>query len=189
MRALSRPQDVIGVELGGALKNPLAVGAGMIDGSGLGVNTMAAYVTRATKELQALCTAMGGKAETVNGLSGVGDLMLTAFGSSSRNRSCGARIARGEPLEAALAGEHLDEQPAVRGGRDRERGRVVGAEHDARALEQNAALGWVAARRALALRRGEQNVARVRGRRAALGPGRVRVWVHGGEVDDGAEGA
>ena len=104
---------MIGVELGGALKNPLAVGAGMIDGSGLGVNTMAAYVTRATKELQALCTAMGGKAETVNGLSGVGDLMLTAFGSSSRNRSCGARIACGEPLEAILAGKTVEGVPTA----------------------------------------------------------------------------
>lgn len=65
-------QDVIGVELGGALKNPLAIGAGMIEGYGLGINTLAFFLTRSTLELQSLVKAMGGRAETVSGLSGVG---------------------------------------------------------------------------------------------------------------------
>jgi len=80
------------VQLGGALKNPLAIGAGMIEGSGLGINTLAAYVTRSSLELQKLCIAMGGLPSTISGLSGIGDLMLTAFGSLSRNRSCGIRL-------------------------------------------------------------------------------------------------
>lgn len=65
-------QDVIGVQLGGALKNPLAIGAGMIEGMGMGINTMAAYITRSSLELQALCKAMGGESQTISGLSGVG---------------------------------------------------------------------------------------------------------------------
>eukprot|EP01036_Dinobryon_divergens_P030682 gene30682-39962_t len=92
-------QDVIGVELGGALKNPLAIGAGMIEGSGLGINTMAAYITRSSLELQLLCKAMGGEAETISGLAGIGDLILTAFGDLSRNRTLGIRMTRGESLE------------------------------------------------------------------------------------------
>lgn len=92
-------QDVIGVELGGALKNPLAVGAGIIEGLGFGINTMTAYITRATNELTSLIVAMGGQPQTASGLSGVGDLMLTAFGSLSRNRTCGMRLAKGETLK------------------------------------------------------------------------------------------
>eukprot|EP00929_Paragymnodinium_shiwhaense_P031643 TRINITY_DN17683_c0_g1_i1.p1 TRINITY_DN17683_c0_g1~~TRINITY_DN17683_c0_g1_i1.p1 ORF type:complete len:372 (-),score=77.51 TRINITY_DN17683_c0_g1_i1:162-1277(-) len=106
-------QDLIGVELGGALKNPLAIGAGMIEGTGFGINTMAAYLTRATRELQMLCTAMGGKPETVNGLSGVGDLMLTAFGDLSRNRTCGMRLAKGEKLEDILQGTTVEGVPTA----------------------------------------------------------------------------
>lgn len=91
-------QDMVGVELGGSLKNPLAIGAGMIEGRGMGINTMAAYVTRANRELCMLSIAMGGKAETINGLSGIGDLMLTAFGDLSRNRTCGMRLTKGETI-------------------------------------------------------------------------------------------
>mmetsp|Transcript_17021 Transcript_17021/g.68628 ORF Transcript_17021/g.68628 Transcript_17021/m.68628 type:complete len:351 (-) Transcript_17021:101-1153(-) len=105
--------DTVGVELGGALKNPLAIGAGMIEGGGFGINTMAAYVTRATRELSVLTVAMGGKAETVGGLSGVGDLMLTAFGDLSRNRTCGVRLAKGEPLEAILATTTVEGVPTA----------------------------------------------------------------------------
>lgn len=73
-------QDVIGVQLGGALKNPLAIGAGIIEGSGLGINTMAAYLTRSSLELQTLCKAMGGEPQTISGLSGVGgDRLITKF--------------------------------------------------------------------------------------------------------------
>eukprot|EP00658_Telonema_sp_P-2_P024525 TRINITY_DN19858_c0_g1_i1.p2 TRINITY_DN19858_c0_g1~~TRINITY_DN19858_c0_g1_i1.p2 ORF type:complete len:323 (+),score=76.30 TRINITY_DN19858_c0_g1_i1:184-1152(+) len=82
-------QDVIGVQLGGALKNPLAVGAGMISGLGFGVNTLSAAVTRSAAELTLLCTAMGGKAETIAGLAGFGDLMLTCTSSQSRNNRVG----------------------------------------------------------------------------------------------------
>lgn len=107
-------QDTVGVELGGALKNPLAVGAGMIEGMGLGINTMAAYVTRSTRELQLLCIAMGGQADTIAGLSGIGDLMLTAFGSLSRNRTCGARIIAGEKLEDILANTTVEGVPTAK---------------------------------------------------------------------------
>lgn len=92
-------QDLIGVELGGALKNPLAIGAGMIEGLGMGINSMAAYVTMSSIELQSLCKAMGGEPQTISGLAGVGDLMLTAFGEQSRNRSLGKRLTQGEKLE------------------------------------------------------------------------------------------
>lgn len=95
-------QDVIGVQLGGALKNPLAIGAGMIEGSHVGVNTMAAYLTRSSMELQELCKAMGGEIHTISGLAGVGDLILTAFGALSRNRALGIRLSQGEKLEDVL---------------------------------------------------------------------------------------
>ena len=70
------------------------LGAGMIEGSGYGYNTLAAYVTRSSMELQKLCVAMGGSPATISGLAGIGDLMLTAFGSLSRNRSFGSRIVK-----------------------------------------------------------------------------------------------
>ena len=70
-------QDIVGVQLGGALKNPLAVGAGMVAGMGFGINTLSAFVTRGAGELSALCSAMGGEEHTIAGLSGIGDLMLT----------------------------------------------------------------------------------------------------------------
>jgi glycerol-3-phosphate dehydrogenase (NAD+) len=95
-------QDIIGVQLGGALKNPLAIGAGMIEGAGYGINTLAAYVTRSSMELQKLCVAMGGQPTTISGLAGIGDLMLTAFGSLSRNRTFGMRVMQGEKAEDIL---------------------------------------------------------------------------------------
>jgi glycerol-3-phosphate dehydrogenase (NAD+) len=92
-------QDPIGVQLGGALKNPLAVGAGMIAGMGFGINTLSASVTRASRELADLCIAMGGNPKTIDGLSGIGDLMLTCFSSQSRNQRCGQRLMKGESIE------------------------------------------------------------------------------------------
>lgn len=92
-------QDIVGVQLGGALKNPLAIGAGMVEGAGYGINTLAAYVTRSSLELQKLCVAMGGQPITISGLAGIGDLMLTAFGSLSRNRQFGIRLIKGEKAE------------------------------------------------------------------------------------------
>jgi glycerol-3-phosphate dehydrogenase (NAD+) len=106
-------QDVIGVELGGALKNPLAIGAGMIEGMGLGINSMAAFVTRSSLELQQLCKAMGGEPQTISGLSGVGDLMLTAFGDLSRNRTCGKRFAQGESIENILRSATVEGVPTA----------------------------------------------------------------------------
>lgn len=81
--------DVIGVELGGALKNPLAIGCGICRGLGYGASTVAAIVTRGNVEMQRLCIAMGGRPETLAGLAGMGDLMLTCFSSQSRNNRFG----------------------------------------------------------------------------------------------------
>jgi len=106
-------QDTIGVELGGALKNPLAVGAGMIEGQGLGINTLAAFVTRSSRELSTLCVAMGGNPDTVSGLSGIGDLCLTCFGDISRNRACGQRLVKGETLEDILATTTVEGVPTA----------------------------------------------------------------------------
>jgi glycerol-3-phosphate dehydrogenase len=106
-------QDIVGVQLGGALKNPLAIGAGMIEGSGLGINTLAAFVTRSSLELQQLCVAMGGSPQTISGLSGIGDLMLTAFGNLSRNRNCGVRLIRGEKLVDIMADYTVEGVPTA----------------------------------------------------------------------------
>jgi len=92
-------QDPIGVQLGGALKNPLAVGAGMLTGMGFGINTLSGSVTRASRELCDLCIAMGGDPQTINGLSGIGDLVLTCFSDKSRNQRCGQRLIKGERIE------------------------------------------------------------------------------------------
>jgi glycerol-3-phosphate dehydrogenase (NAD+) len=107
-------QDTVGVELGGALKNPLAIGAGMIEGLGFGINTQCAYVTRSCAELTALSVAMGGRPETIAGLAGVGDLMLTAFGSLSRNRSCGIRLVKGEAVKDILASSTVEGVPTAK---------------------------------------------------------------------------
>lgn len=106
-------QDIVGVQLGGALKNPLAIGAGMIEGMGLGINTMSAFVARSCNELNQLCVAMGGDKRTISGLSGVGDLMLTAFGNLSRNRTCGMRLVKGESLEEILASTTVEGVPTA----------------------------------------------------------------------------
>lgn len=92
-------EDVTGIELGGALKNIFAIGAGICDGLGLGDNTKAAFVTRALAELIRLGVALGGKRETFQGLSGIGDLMVTCFSRHSRNRGVGERLGKGETLE------------------------------------------------------------------------------------------
>ncbi len=88
--------DVTGVELGGALKNVIAIAAGVGDGLGFGDNAKAALVTRATVEIRRLGIACGAQAETFTGLSGLGDLMVTCFSGHSRNRAFGQRIGRGE---------------------------------------------------------------------------------------------
>jgi glycerol-3-phosphate dehydrogenase (NAD(P)+) len=96
--------DTIGVELGGALKNVIAIAAGVGDGLGFGDNAKAALVTRATAEIRRLGIACGAQAETFTGLSGLGDLMVTCFSRHSRNRAFGERIGRGEkPTDVAAA--------------------------------------------------------------------------------------
>jgi glycerol-3-phosphate dehydrogenase (NAD(P)+) len=94
--------DVIGVELGGALKNVIAIAAGICDGLELGRNARAALVTRGLAEVSRLGVAMGGHPETFNGLAGLGDLVLTCTGELSRNRQVGVRLAHGKALEAVL---------------------------------------------------------------------------------------
>jgi glycerol-3-phosphate dehydrogenase (NAD(P)+) len=95
--------DVIGVELGAALKNVIAIGAGVCHGLGLGNNTMAALITRGLAEITRLAVAMGAKPRTLSGLAGLGDLVLTCTGELSRNRTVGLKLARGHRLEEILA--------------------------------------------------------------------------------------
>ncbi len=94
--------DVVGVELGGAVKNVIAIAAGIADGLGFGLNARAALVTRGLAELTRLGLKLGGRPETFMGLSGMGDLILTCTGDLSRNRQLGLRLAAGESLEGAL---------------------------------------------------------------------------------------
>lgn len=96
--------DVAGVELGGALKNVIALAAGICDGLGFGVNAKAALVTRGSAEMARLGRAMGAKAETFAGLSGIGDLMVTCFSAQSRNHTVGERLGKGEKLLEILGG-------------------------------------------------------------------------------------
>jgi glycerol-3-phosphate dehydrogenase (NAD(P)+) len=95
--------DVVGVEIGGAVKNVMAIAAGISDGLGLGHNARAALITRGLAEIARLSAALGGHPETVMGLAGVGDLILTATGDLSRNRRVGLELARGRPLQEILA--------------------------------------------------------------------------------------
>ncbi len=95
--------DVLGVELGGALKNVIAIAAGVCDGLGFGDNTKAALVTRAIAEMRRLGVACGARAETFTGLSGLGDLMVTCFSRLSRNRGFGERVGRGEAVDQILS--------------------------------------------------------------------------------------
>lgn len=95
--------DVVGIEFGGALKNIFAIAAGVSDGLGLGDNSKAALVTRALAELVRLGSALGGNPETFQGLSGIGDLMVTCFSRHSRNRMVGERLGKGERLSDIVA--------------------------------------------------------------------------------------
>lgn len=98
--------DVAGVELGGALKNIVAIAAGICDGLGLGHNSVAALITRGLAEMTRLAVACGGRAETMAGLAGLGDLVLTCTGGLSRNRSVGVELGRGRKLAEIVAGMH-----------------------------------------------------------------------------------
>jgi glycerol-3-phosphate dehydrogenase (NAD(P)+) len=90
--------DTVGVEIGGAIKNVVAIGAGVVHGLGLGYNAMAALITRGLAEITRLAVAMGGDARTLSGLAGLGDLVLTCTGELSRNRAVGVELARGRKL-------------------------------------------------------------------------------------------
>jgi glycerol-3-phosphate dehydrogenase (NAD(P)+) len=97
--------DVTGVELGGALKNVIAVATGIAEGLGLGLNSRAALITRGLAEMRRLGIAVGARGETFAGLAGMGDLVLTCTGALSRNRAVGIEIGKGRSLEAVLAGK------------------------------------------------------------------------------------
>ena len=96
--------DVVGVEIGGAMKNVIAIGAGVVEGLGLGHNALAALITRGLAEIRRLTCAAGGQSETTAGLSGLGDLVLTCTGTLSRNRHVGVELSRGRRLSDILAG-------------------------------------------------------------------------------------
>ena len=98
--------DIVGVELGGALKNIIAIAAGICDGLGLGHNSVAALITRGLAEMTRLVVACGGRPETMAGLAGLGDLVLTCTGGLSRNRSVGVELGRGSKLPEIIAGMH-----------------------------------------------------------------------------------
>lgn len=94
--------DVLGMELGGSLKNVIALAAGMADGLGYGDNTKAALITRGITEMSRLATKMGAKAETLNGLTGIGDLIVTCASKHSRNRKAGMLIGQGYTMQQAM---------------------------------------------------------------------------------------
>jgi glycerol-3-phosphate dehydrogenase (NAD(P)+) len=96
--------DVVGVEIGGAMKNVIAIAAGVVEGLGLGHNALAALITRGLAEVTRLACSAGGRRETTAGLSGLGDLVLTCTGSLSRNRQVGIELGRGRPLRDILTG-------------------------------------------------------------------------------------
>lgn len=97
--------DLVGVELGGALKNVMAVATGIVEGVGLGNNSRAALITRGLAEMTRLGVALGAQSSTFAGLAGIGDLVLTCTGALSRNRAVGVEIGRGRTLDEALAGK------------------------------------------------------------------------------------
>ncbi len=94
--------DIVGVELGAALKNVIAIGAGICNGLGIGSNTVAALITRGLAEISRLAVRMGGHGRTVSGLTGLGDLVLTATGNLSRNRFVGTQLGHGRKLSEVL---------------------------------------------------------------------------------------
>jgi glycerol-3-phosphate dehydrogenase (NAD(P)+) len=98
--------DVVGVELGGSLKNIVAIAAGVCDGLGLGHNSVAALITRGLAEITRLVVACGGRPETMAGLAGLGDLVLTCTGGLSRNRTVGVELGHGRRLDDIIAGMH-----------------------------------------------------------------------------------
>jgi glycerol-3-phosphate dehydrogenase (NAD(P)+) len=95
--------DLVGTQIGGAVKNIIAIAAGIVHGLGLGASSAAALVTRGLAEVKRLCLASGGRAETLSGLAGLGDLVVTSTGALSRNRSVGIELGRGRRLDEIQA--------------------------------------------------------------------------------------
>ena len=100
-------RDVCGVELGAACKNVLAIAAGVVDGMGLGDNTKASLVTRGLSEIVRFGTALGARASTFSGLSGIGDILVTCYSRHSRNRGLGEKLGKGMSLEEAVRGSRM----------------------------------------------------------------------------------
>jgi glycerol-3-phosphate dehydrogenase (NAD(P)+) len=117
--------DVIGVEIGGAMKNTIAIAAGVVEGLGQGHNALAALITRGLAELTRLAVAMGGHRETLSGLAGLGDLVLTCTGGLSRNRHVGAELARGRSLAEIVASTKM----VAEGVRTTDAALALGARH------------------------------------------------------------
>jgi glycerol-3-phosphate dehydrogenase (NAD(P)+) len=117
--------DVVGVEIGGALKNVIAIAAGVAEGLGLGRNAQAGLITRGLAEIARLACAAGGQRETLSGLTGLGDLVLTCTGTLSRNRHVGLELARGRPLPDVLASMKM----VAEGVRTTEAALALGARH------------------------------------------------------------
>jgi len=118
-------RDVVGVEIGGALKNIIAIAAGVVEGLGLGHNALAALITRGLAELSRLAVGLGAQRETMAGLAGLGDLVLTCTGDLSRNRQLGIALAHGESLAQVLARTRM----VTEGVRTTEAARALGARH------------------------------------------------------------
>jgi glycerol-3-phosphate dehydrogenase (NAD(P)+) len=117
--------DVVGVEVGGALKNVIAIAAGVAEGLGLGHNAQAALITRGLVEISRLAVAAGGRRETLAGLTGLGDLVLTCTGPYSRNRHVGIELAHGRRLADVLAGMKM----VAEGVKTTEAALALGARH------------------------------------------------------------
>ena len=120
--------DVIGVEIGAATKNIIAIAAGVVEGLGLGHNALAALITRGLAELTRLACAAGGRRETLAGLSGLGDLVLTCTGSLSRNRHVGIELAKGRTLASILASMKMVAEGVITTGAALELGAQYGVE-------------------------------------------------------------
>jgi len=118
--------DVVGVELGAALKNIIAIAAGVVESLELGHNVLAALITRGLAEMSRLACAMGGRRETLAGLSGLGDLVLTCTGTLSRNRHVGVELGQGRSLDSVLSGMRM----VAEGVRTTSAALALGASHD-----------------------------------------------------------
>jgi glycerol-3-phosphate dehydrogenase (NAD(P)+) len=119
-------RDVVGVELGGALKNVIAIAAGAVDGLGLGHNALAALVTRGLAEISRLAVAAGGDRDTLAGLAGMGDLVLTCTGQLSRNRQVGIALAEGRGIAEIVSSTKM----VAEGIRTTQAALALGAAHD-----------------------------------------------------------